>query len=89
MSCETQACENYLCLWDSLVVQGKRTHLPTQETWVQSLGCEDALVMEKATHPSILTWETPWTREPLWLQSMGSQKATTTTNYSILNTLAY
>ena len=32
-----------------------------QETWIRSLGQEDALVKEMATHPSILTWEIPWT----------------------------
>ena len=36
----------------------------TQETWVRSLGWEDALEKEMATHSSILTWEIPWTEEP-------------------------
>ena len=31
------------------------------ETWVQSLGCEDPLEKEKATHSSILAWRVPWT----------------------------
>ena len=44
-----------------------------KETWVQSLGWEDPLVREMATHSSILAWETPWTEEPGGLQSMGSQ----------------
>ena len=40
-------------------------HLPTMwETWVQSLGWEDLLEKEMATHSSILTWEIPWTEEP-------------------------
>ena len=39
--------------------------LPTmQETWVQSLGQEDPLEKEMATHSSILTWKIPWTEEP-------------------------
>ena len=50
-------------------------HLPTmQETWVQSLGWEDPLEKEMATHSSILAWKTPWTEEPGRLQSMGLQR---------------
>ena len=50
-------------------------HLPaTRETWVQSLGLEDPLEKEMATHSSILAWEIPWTEEPGRLQSMGSQR---------------
>ena len=50
-------------------------NLPTkQETWVQSLGGEDALEKEMATHPSILAWEIPWTEEPGGVQFMGSQR---------------
>ena len=45
-----------------------------QETQVWSLGVEDPLEMEMATHSSILTWRIPWTEEPGWLQSVGSQK---------------
>ena len=45
----------------------------TQETWVQSLGQEDTLEQEIATHSSILTWKIPGTEEPGELQSMGSQ----------------
>ena len=50
-------------------------HLPTmQKTWVRSLGQEDPLEMEMATHSSVLAWEISWTDEPSGLQSMGSQK---------------
>ena len=50
-------------------------NLPVQETQVQSLGWEDALEEERATHSSILAWETPWTEEPGDLQSVhGSAK---------------
>ena len=35
-----------------------------QKTWVRSLGWEDALGKEMATHSSILAWEIPWTQEP-------------------------
>ena len=45
-----------------------------QETWVQSLGREDPLEKEMATHSSILAWRIPWTEEPGKLQSMGSQR---------------
>ena len=44
-----------------------------RETWVQSLGREDPLEKEMATHSSILAWRIPWTEEPGGLQSMGSQ----------------
>ena len=46
-----------------------------QETWVRSLGQEDPLGEEMATHSSILAWEIPWTEEPGGLQSMGLQKS--------------
>ena len=46
-----------------------------QEIWVQSLGWEDPLEEEMASHSSILAWETPWTKEPGRLQPVGSQKA--------------
>ena len=45
-----------------------------RETWVQSLGLEDPLEKEMATHSSTLTWKIPWTEEPGRLQSMGSQR---------------
>ena len=46
-----------------------------QEIWVQSLGQEDPLEKEMATHSSIFAWRIPWTGEPGRLQSMGSQKS--------------
>ena len=49
--------------------------LPTMlETRVRSLGREDPLEEEMATHSSILAWEILWTEEPSGLQSMGSQR---------------
>ena len=80
----TKSCENLtlfhqefegpLCKRTSLVVQMVK-HLPTmQETWVRSLGWEDPLEKEMATHSSILAWEIPWMQEPGGLQSMGSQR---------------
>ena len=44
------------------------------ETWVQSLGQEDILEKEMATHSSTLAWKIPWMEEPGRLQSMGSQR---------------
>ena len=43
------------------------------KTWVQSLGWEDPLEKEMATHSSILAWKIPWMEKPGRLQSMGSQ----------------
>ena len=45
-----------------------------KETWVHSLGGEDSLEKEVATHSSILAWNITWTEEPGGPQSMGSQK---------------
>ena len=44
-----------------------------QETWVQSLGQEDPLEKEMATHCSILVWRILWTEEPGGIESMGLQ----------------
>ena len=58
----------------SLMTQMVR-HLPSmQETRVQSLGWEDLLEKEMATHCSILAWKIPWMEEPGTLQSMGLQR---------------
>ena len=48
--------------------------LAMQETWVQSLGREDPLEKEMATHSSTLAWKIPWVEEPGGLQSMGYQR---------------
>jgi len=60
---------------------GKDPRLPMQAMWateVRSLGLEDSLEKEMATHSSILAWRIPWTEEPGGLQSMGSQESDTT-----------
>ena len=65
-----------LMVWtkSSLVVQMVK-HLPAmQDTRVRSLGWEDPLEKEMATHSSILAWRIPWTEEPGRLQSMESQR---------------
>ena len=59
------------------MAQWQRIYLPmeeTQETWVQSLGREDPLEEETATHSSILAWKISWTEELDGLQSTGSQR---------------
>ena len=62
------------CLRASLVAQRVK-HLPVMgETQVRSLGQEDALEKEMATHSSTLAWRIPWTEEPGGLQSTGSQR---------------
>ena len=45
--------------------------------WVRSLGWEDTLEKETATHSSILSWEIPWIEEPGGLQSIGSKESGT------------
>ena len=61
----------------SLVAQTIKNLPAMQETWVQSLGWEDPLEKDMATHPSTVTWRIPWTEEPGELQSTGSQKSRT------------
>ena len=64
----------FTIMWTSLVDQMVK-HLPTmQETQVRSLGWEDSLEKEIATHSITLAWKIPWTEECRRLQSMGSQR---------------
>ena len=58
-----------------------RTRLPVQETRVRSLGGEDPLEKDMASHCSILAWRTPWTEEPGRLPSVGSQRVRTETTW--------
>ena len=58
----------------SLVAQMVKNLPAMQENQVQSLGQEDALEREMATHSSILAWEILWTEGPGRLQSTGSQR---------------
>ena len=46
----------------------------TQEKWISSLGWEDPLEEEMATHSNILAWKIPWTEEPNGLQFKGLQR---------------
>ena len=53
-------------------------NLPSlQETWIQSLGQEDPLEKEMATHFGILAWEIPWTEEPGWATVHEASKSQT------------
>ena len=58
----------------SLVAQTVKRLPAVRETWVRSLGWEDLLEKEMATHSSTLAWKIPWTEKPGRLQSMGSQR---------------
>ena len=58
----------------SLVAQMVKNLLAMQEIRVRSLGREDPLNKEMATHSSVLAWRIPWTEEPGRLQSMRSQR---------------
>ena len=57
-----------------LVAQRVKRLPAVQETWVRSLGWEDLLEKEMATHSSSLAWKIPWTEESGRLQSMGSRR---------------
>ena len=58
----------------SLMAQRLKRLSAMQETWVRSLGREDPLETEIATHSSTIAWKIPWMEEPGRLQSMGSQR---------------
>ena len=58
----------------SLVAQKVKNLPAMQETWVQSLGWEDPLEQDMATHSSILALRIPWTEEPDRLQSTGFKR---------------
>ena len=62
----------------SLVAQSVENPPAKQETWVRSLGGEDPLEKEMATHSSIPAWAIPWTEEPVGLWSRGSQESNRT-----------
>ena len=68
----------YICrlyIYGASQVAQRLKHLPAmRETWVRSLGQEDPLEKEMATHTSILAWKIPWMEEHGGLQSRGSQR---------------
>ena len=55
------------------MAQTVKSLLAMQESWVRSLGWEDLLEKEMATHSNILAWKIPWMEEPGGLQSVGLQ----------------
>ena len=61
--------------WASLIAQSVNNLPAMQETCVRSLGWEDPLEKEMATHSSILAWRIPWTGKPGRLQSLELQRA--------------
>ena len=76
--CDTYTCTHVFGDWfvcmASLVAQRLKCLPAMQETWVRSLGREDPLEKEVATHSSILAWRIPWMKEPGGLQSTGSHR---------------
>ena len=67
---------NYMIQWGfpgGSAVRNLSAMQEPQETQFPSLGPEDPLKEDMATHPRTLAWRTPWTEEPGGLQSMGSQ----------------
>ena len=58
----------------SLIAQLVKNLSAMHETWVRSLGQENSVEKEMATHCNILAWEIPWTEDPGRLQSMGLQR---------------
>ena len=78
----------YMCIYDmtSLVAQTVK-NLPTmRDTEVQSLGREDLLEREMATHSNILAWKIPWMEEPGRLQSMVSYMGIISLYYPLIMT---
>ena len=71
----------------SLVAQPLSSLPAMQETRVPSLGWEDSLEKEMATHSSILAWKFPWTEESDRLQFMGSQSQTWLSDFTSLHTV--
>ena len=63
-----------MTLWTCLVAQTVKRLPKVWETRVQSLGREEILEKEMATHSSVLAWKIPRTEEPGGLQSMGLQR---------------
>ena len=61
----------------SLLLLAQNGKPAIQETWVRSLGREDPLEKEMATHSSILAWEIPWAEKPGWATVHGVAKSRT------------
>ena len=68
-----------------MVAQMVKSLPAVQEIQVQSLGREDPLEKETATHSSILAWKIPWMEEPGRLESMASQRQTRLSNFTLVS----
>ena len=68
-----------------MVAQMVKSLPAVQEIQVQSLGREDPLEKETATHSSILAWKIPWMEEPGRLQSMAPQRQTRLSNFTLVS----
>ena len=84
----------FVDVWASLVAQRLKRLPGMRETRVRSLGREDPLEKEMATHSSILAWRIPWREEPGRLQSMGSPRvghdwATSLTHSSLTSSVKW
>ena len=74
-ACKKKKLRSLRGIQDSLVAQRLKGLPAMWETWVRSLGREDPLEKEMATHSSILAWRIPWMEEPGGLQSMGHKES--------------
>ena len=63
-----------MCIFKASLVAQTVKRLSTMQTRVRSLGWEDLLEKEMATHSRTTAWKIPWTEEPGRLQSMGLQR---------------
>ena len=72
----------------SLAAQRVKRLLAMWETWVRSLGWEDPLEKEMATHSSTLAWKIPRTEKPGRLQSMGWQSRTRLSDFTSLHAVS-
>ena len=70
----SDSCATLWAVWASLVAQTIKNLPATREAWLWSQGWEDPLEEEMATHPSILAWTIPWTKEPAGPQPTGWQR---------------
>ena len=70
----SQGCKPHNCPLTSLVAQMIKKPPAMQETQVPSLGGEDPLEKQMATHSSVPAWKIPWTEESGGLQLTGSQR---------------
>ena len=73
--------------WASLVAQTVKNLPAMRETWVQSLGWEDSLEEDMATHFSVLAWRIPMDREAWWASLWGRKESDMTEQLSTTHSL--